>query len=280
MLIIYADILFFINVIMDALVLYVCSKVMNLPTKKYRIFASACIGGLYGVADIFINFPEPAVAIAVSVLMCVTAFGFIGKFTLVKTLIMFYCAGFLAGGIISFLFNAFFTYRNTKFFSRGLTPGIFILFAAIAFVIITVAEKFLSVIRSEKKVWVEISLMGKSKKFCLLCDTGNLLRDPYSGLPVIVISKENILEVFDVENYIKYFSESKTDSAVKLKIRYILVKTATGKTVLPAFVPDKIIIKDAKGASLEIKAVVAVMPEMLENTECDGIIPYSLTQGL
>ena len=251
---------------------------MSIPAKKIRIFVSACIGGLYSVADIFINFPEPAVAIAVSLVMCITAFGFLRKFTLIKCLIMFYCAGFLAGGIITFLFNVFYTYRDTFLFSGGMSVKTFVLFALLAFFIISISVKFLSGIRNQqKKINAEISVMGKSKKYSLLCDTGNLLCDPYTGLPVIVISQKSISEIFDIGEYIKCFSHSKTDTAVKLKIRYIPVKTVAEKTVLPAFLPDKIVIEDIKGVRTEIKAVVAVMDETLDDPLFDGVIPYSIS---
>lgn len=251
---------------------------MSIPAKKIRIFLSACIGGLYSVADIFIKFPEPAVAICISLIMCVTAFGFLSKFALIKCLIMFYCAGFLAGGVITFLFNSFYTYRDTFLFSGGLSIKTFILFALLAYVIISVSVKFLSGIRNQqKKINAEISVMGKSKKYSLLCDTGNLLCDPYTGLPVIVISEKSISEMFDIGEYIKCFSHSKSDTAVKLKIRYIPVKTVAEKTVLPAFIPDKIVIVNKKGVKTEVKAVVAVMDETLDDTLFDGVIPYSIS---
>ena len=279
MLIIYADILFFINLIMDFLVLYVCSKVMNIPAKKIRLFFSSCIGGLYSIADIFMVFPEPAVAIVVSLVMCVTAFGFLNKIMLIKCLLMFYCAGFLAGGIITFLFNVFYTYRDTMLFSTGISVKHFTLFALLAYLIISVSVKFLSGMRNQKiKINAEITVMGKSKKYCFLCDSGNLLCDPYTGLPVIVISEKSIAEILNIREYIKCFSSSKADTAVKLKIRYIPVKTVAEKTVLPAFLPDKIILENNDGKRTEIKAVVAIMSQTLDNPLIDGVIPYSICE--
>ena len=274
--IIYADILFAINYVMDYLVLYVSSKVLNIKTNSLRIFLGGFVGAIYSALGLYIVFPEPFTAVIVSFIMCFICFGKMKPGKFIKTLVIFYSAGFLAGGIVTFLYNLVFTYKNSFIFEDGLKPGIFFAFSGVSFVIINAVLWIISNLTAKKKVWIEMQISDKKNKYCLLCDTGNLLKDPYNGLPVIIMPENKIRK--DCGELWK--NPDKADNAVRFKTRYIPVKTISGKSVLPGFVPDKImLIKDEKKCE-ELKAVVAVTDESIGGDDYDGIIPYTLVSGL
>ena len=275
-LIIYADILFTINLLMDFIVLYVCSKVLRFNTKNRKMILGALVGALYSFFGLYVQFPEPITAVVVSVIMCLISFGKMKPGAFVKTLVMFYSAGFLAGGIITFLYNTFYVYRNSSFFKNGLKPEIFFVFSGISFVIISVILKIASNLSAKKKVWVEMQISQKKNKYCLLCDSGNLLKDPYNGLPVIIMP-ENKLKTGYGE---AYNTSNLVQNAVRFKTRYIPVKTINGNSVLPGFIPDRITLIKSEKETQELKAVVAVTGENLGANDYDGIIPYTLASGL
>ena len=60
-----------------------------------------------------------------------------------------------------------------------------------------------------------------------LMDTGNNLRDPFSGYPVIMVEKSIFHKLFNEE-----------------KVRYIPVSTINGESIIKAFRPQKLTIGD------------------------------------
>ena len=73
----YADILFLINFSMDFLTLYVTAAILRRKTSVARLSVASAIGGLYGVASVFMQgilILNIFINLAVSYLMCVIVF--------------------------------------------------------------------------------------------------------------------------------------------------------------------------------------------------------------
>ena len=65
---IYGDVLFLINFSMDFLSLFITGKIMHLKMNKWRLLASATVGGVYGVASLF--FPLDGVLLVLANVVC------------------------------------------------------------------------------------------------------------------------------------------------------------------------------------------------------------------
>ena len=65
---IYGDVLFLINFSMDFLSLFITGKIMHLKMNKWRLLASATVGGVYGVASLF--FPFDGVLLVLANVVC------------------------------------------------------------------------------------------------------------------------------------------------------------------------------------------------------------------
>lgn len=281
--VIYADILFAVNFIMDYIALYVCGKVLNFNIKAARLSASSAIGALYAVLDAVISmrtFTSIACLAAVSLIMCSIAYGYKSIAAFIKTVILFYAVNMLLGGIMTVIYNIAYKYRDADIFKNGITPQIYFAFVGIIFVFIVILGKIFTTFVYKKSVKANIEFDNCSKKFDLLCDTGNLLRDPYSDLPVIVLCADSLDGLLGKTGIHRRFDTASSDDAVKYKIRYIPVKTSAGSTLMPAIMADKISISGKNNRENEVKAVIAVdrFTKGSYGTS-DGLIPYSLVSN-
>ena len=277
MLIIYADILFAVNFIMDYLSLYMSAKVLNFKIRGLMFCIASAIGGIYSLLGLCFYVPEPYAAICVSLVMCFVAFGKRRVSAYIKSVILFYITGMLFGGIMTFLYNIIYRYKNTLLFDGGLKGWMFFALAGVVFLILSFVSRVFSNSLYRKNIHTEIQFGTVKKTVCLLCDTGNLLRDPFSNLPVIVLRAECLDSILGTEGIHRHPDNAQNQLAIKYKLRYIPVKTAAGSTIMPAVSADKIRILGKTGAGTEIDAVIA--SDSISGSSydgCDGIIPYSL----
>ena len=103
-------------------------------------------------------------------------------------------------------------------------------------------------------------------------DTGNLLREPFSNLPVIVMRKSYANKI--IPNCLKdYFnanliSDDNAKKFAQFRIRMIPVKTVSGNAVFPAFRPDAIITSDG----IRQNAYIAICPDNTLSPEIEALI--------
>ena len=73
--------------------------------------------------------------------------------------------------------------------------------AILGFIILQVAFKTIKTRLQKKDMFceVEIQIDGKTEKLKAMIDTGNLLKEPLSGSPVVVVEKEELLEIIPQE---------------------------------------------------------------------------------
>jgi len=128
-----------------------------------------------------------------------------------------------------------------------------------------------------KTVNVRVTNHGTTTPLNMLCDSGNVLRDPYSGLPVIILSRKSAEKITGTE--LSDFSVGAFE-AQRQKWRYIPAKTVSGSVLLPAFKVDKISVEYGKSI-VDADAVLAFSTEETgAYNDTDGVFPYSLIENL
>ena len=123
--IVYADVLFAVNWVMDYAALFAAARVLGLAHKRVRLFLGAFIGAAYCVLKLFVPLAEPLAAIAVSLAMCAAALWNGKVLTYVKAVVLFYAASMLIGGVMTFVYERAYCLRHLPLFRDGLTPGMF-----------------------------------------------------------------------------------------------------------------------------------------------------------
>ena len=87
--IVYADVLFALNWVMDYAALFAAARVLGLAQKRGRLCLGAFIGAAYCVLKLFVPLAEPFAAIAVSLVMCAAAVWNGKVLTYIKAVVLF-----------------------------------------------------------------------------------------------------------------------------------------------------------------------------------------------
>ena len=237
--VLYADVLFIVNLSMDFLTIYIAAKLTHAKLSTLKVLAASAIGALYGVsAVIFIGSSVLSVFgnAVVSAVLAFVAFGFSGGFPeLLRQSAVIWGCGALLGGIMSALMALgepiYLDNGHSEAYSRY-----YILTFAAAVLFIRIFTG-----RSDRKtVEVELCADGETVRFTALVDSGNLIREPLSGSPVIVASsslfgEKTVEQIESIRN-----SDGKAEPSVKMRVRVIPQKTINGAGLLYGFVPDEV----------------------------------------
>lgn len=183
--IIYADSLFFLNLIIDYLLLLATAKICVLPLKRVRMAFSAAVGGAYALAAVLCPsfFALPTVKLFMGTALCTIAFGV--KEKLIRTVGTFFAVSAAFGGAVYAASTLGGYPRSGKSFIPVSGKVLFLSFA-VSYAVLNVLFR-----RADNKVQrqlrqIEITLGEKSVSLTALTDTGNELSDPVSGEKVMV----------------------------------------------------------------------------------------------
>lgn len=132
----------------------------------------------------------------------------------------------------------------------NMSPVILVVCTGICYLIINFVSYFISKSIKEHHIYqIELTYQNQMVVTNALLDTGNSLRDLYSGDPVIIL--ENTL----AEKLLKVPVASMGESVQGYRL--IPYSVVSQKGFLQAFRPDKVVIKTEK-VTKEIKATIAV----------------------
>lgn len=195
---IYGDVLFLINFSMDYLALYLTSKILSLHVKAFRMILSAAAGAIYSVYILFFPgnvFIGTIISVAVSLLICYMAFG-ANLRTFIRSVILFYLISLLLGGGITALCNVFASLSGTKRvlfngsvreLDKEIPFALFMVFTSVCVLLCFIGGHIFKRFSRIKTAKLCIINRGKKLYADALCDSGNLLTEPISGRPCIII---------------------------------------------------------------------------------------------
>lgn len=179
------------NTLMNALVLLLASAFTGFRMHRLPAFLSALGGAVYALIALWFlpMLLHPFFKIVVGLVM-VFALRFTGKYGYLKASGAVSLAALLMGGLVFAL-----TFLTGGTLQQGVLVGTAP--ARIALCSITLCALLPRVIRalrnaqclSSHSVRIRITQAGKQKELSALVDTGNLLTEPVSGLPVIVVQQ-------------------------------------------------------------------------------------------
>lgn len=273
---VYLDVLLLENILMNYLILAATSKFLKSRVKSLRLFIGALIGAVYVIVLLFLPqihiYYSLSAKLILSIVIIVVTFNPKKLYEFIKTIICFYMSTFIfAGAAFAFLSlnqgggivrsGAFYVYLNSKMS--------FILIAAmVAFIMIRAFYLFIKEYGSGDKVLVSLYVVfdGNGIWVPALVDTGNQLKDPLSGAPVIIVEAEAIKTLLPI-SLVEYMEKQNEEETINIEIalkntgwfsRFRLIPfTSLGKEngILPGFRPDYIEV-GKNGERKETKDVV------------------------
>lgn len=219
--IVYIDVLFLENFIVDFAVLYITLRISQIKISIKRTLISSIIGGLYTCTLLFksINFLSyPAFGILVAFFIVYIATLSKKIFELIKITIIFFLVSFLISGFSLSLYcmTSGYTIGN-KFTISKFSIKILLLSILIIYIL---TDRIYYYIKSKIviKNCIYTIKFQINKKYVVkaFLDTGNELREPVTNLPCVLI-EEGILDEKIDEKKFYYISYSTIDNDGKLK---------------------------------------------------------------
>lgn len=257
---IYLDVILLENLCMNYIILFATGLINRVKIKAWKLFVASLIGGVYSilsfapVLEIYTNF---LFKVILSIVMVYISFHPQNVKQLFKELIIFYLVSFAFGGCAFALL--YFIKPQDILARNGVLTGTYpikiaLLGGIVGFVIVNIAFKVVKGKLSKKDMFCNVSIFinGKEKQIKAFIDTGNLLKDPISGIPVIVVEVSELEEMIPKEivenlNEILQGKDTKVLTEIpedyKLKFR-IIPFSSLGKQngLLLGFIADKVMI--------------------------------------
>ena len=202
---IYLDIVLLENLCMNYIILFATGYLLKIHLKHIRLIVSAVIGGIYAVIS-YMNFlpiySNICMKIILSIVMVQIAFSPNKVKKLLKELVIFYLTSFVFGGCAFALL--YFLRPENVLIRNGVYIGTYpikvaLLGGLLGFVLVYGAFRIIKVkmkiSRKDMIYGLKILVGNKSIEVNALLDTGNLLKDPISKIPVVVVEKEKLANI-------------------------------------------------------------------------------------
>lgn len=252
--VIYIDELIFINTAVNYFLLLATSLIMKTSTNKWRILLGAFSGGLFSFS---IFLPDMNFIISIlfriltaSILVLIT-FKIKSFLHFLKSFFILFLSTFLFAGMMSAIWLIFksdrMVYTNCAIYF-DINIYVLIISSVICYILIFFAEKFFKS-KTPQSIcyYIEIVLDSKTAKGNAMLDTGNNLKEMFTGFPVVIITKNLLRDIIPKETLEKIESfeiEKIDDESFKKRVRIINCSTVNGTSALVAFRPDSITVKN------------------------------------
>lgn len=204
---IYIDVVLIENLIMNYIILFTTGLILKLKIQSIRILIASLLGAIYsiiaytGVLKIYSSF---LLKIVLSVLIVYIAFNPQNVRKMWKDLLIFYLTSFVFGGAAFALI--YIVKPQDIIMKNGLFLGTYplktvILGAVIAFAVIIAAFSIVKSRISKKDMFCEIEtkINNKIVRTRAIIDTGNMLKEPITNTPVVVVEHTLLYECIPKE---------------------------------------------------------------------------------
>lgn len=245
---IYLDVLICVNLFINYLILSAVSRFMNIKTRLYRTLLGAFAGA---IASLIILLPQLngiiniSIKIVLSAIIVIIVYGVKGFRQTFKLIAVFFMMTFIfCGAMLALWYIAYpkgLTMRNSVVYI-DISPQILIILTVVCYLLIRFIGRITGK-SSEYKLYnkVKININGTVSELNAKLDTGNSLKEPFSGLPVIIVNKSKF-------SGFSQFNEKDADfeEYFALKARFIPFSSLGGNGLLPSVKATEVYINEKK----------------------------------
>ena len=286
---VYLDIYFLINFSMDFLGLFLSARLVERRIKYYRLVIAAGVGAAYACVALFLSaaglWRLLLDALACLVVGGVAAFDRRALKSLSYFSLVFGAVSIILGGAMTALFYLFNRLGvDLLFGGRGGGDGISVwLFAILAGISALLALKGGGALKKRavrKRGRIEIEYGGRRTSLSCLCDSGNLLREPISRLPCVLVELDALSSVlpYSLTEAVKKGNITLIEERERSRVRLIPSQSATGKAMLVGFRVDALRI-DMGGGAAKTDAYVVLMTEKISEKGIKALVPSEIVLG-
>ncbi len=240
--VIYADVLVILNLYINYFLVRAAAILLRRDISAKRCLLAAAVGAAAALAALLPEMPFWTVALlktAVTAIMTICAFGIGNKADFLIAALCLLTISFVFAGLMMalWLFLAPFdmTYSNgVAYFNIPIAA--IALFTAAAYGLVKTVRFFADKrLRCSKICAVTVTANGRTETLKGLADTGNGLRDIFSGRPAVVCARSSI-EPLIPQNVLDFLDSGTAEDGIRL----IPCRTVAEETLIPIFTPEKI----------------------------------------
>lgn len=296
---IYLDVVLVENLCMNYIILFATGYLLKRKINHIRLIISALLGGIYSILaymEILKIYSNIILKIILSIVMVYIAYNAKNIKKLVKELLFFYLTSFVFGGcafaLLYFIKPQEILIRNGTYV--GTYPiKIAILGGIVGFTITVIAFKLAKKKLTKKDMYCDITIYFTQKQIKVrsLLDTGNMLKDPITSMPVIVVEKEaleNILPSSILNNLNKIIGgdvpkEIYEDESLEYITKFRVIPfSSIGKTngMLLGFKANKVVIDIEDNEETINNVIIGIYENKLsKKNQYSALIGLELLEG-
>ena len=295
----YLDLVITLNVAVNFLLLKVTGQVARQKTTFLRLLLGSALGGIILLLFVFpsgfsllISWPGKLLLPVAMIILAYRPRRW--RDALLLVLLFYLCSFILAGLVIAFMLWNNYSINFSQDIYFLCSPSFFHLSGA--GIVLLIFVRWVSPLLEEKFRYyflakdyqVQVCLFGKKKKITAFLDTGNMLKEPFSGLPVAVVSYAAIAELLPPEicAVLEEGSEiewGKLEKALGscgagLKFRLVPYHSLNHDDYMVAFRPEEITIWQ-KGSEIAVKGglIIAITQQNFNcGEEYEMLLPLDI----
>ncbi|MBR1384760.1 MAG: sigma-E processing peptidase SpoIIGA [Ruminococcus sp.] len=256
---IYLDVLFICNLIITLLMLELVSLLSNRKLKRTRKMYASLLGGISSLISIFSSesYTEALLTVIIKlVFISLIVYIAIGKTNLksfIRFLLSFLTANILLGGCC-LLLSDILPGKSLRLINGSLYfhVGLPILFLTLILIYLgfTVTEKTMKhKFYSGEKYTASFAYGDYSITMPALCDTGNQLKDSFSGENVVIFQSRTLYHYFELDDM-----ENNSISGFHL----IPCSTISGRSIIPVTLKAKVTVYPQNSPAKEIRCAAGI----------------------
>ena len=287
---VWGDLLFFVNFCMDFQCLFLTAKLLHRPFFVWRAALFSALGAVYAVAALFISVSGVVAFfadLAVCFLMCLGTFGGKRRNTVSFFLpfLVYFGVSFAVGGVMSGM-GALLSRLDLPIDTGGgeVSTGMFFLLAAAGGISTFLWGRVTRCRAGETRALLRVGIGRGAVSLVAMVDTANLLTDPVSGKPVVLVTHAAIEPLLSPHLAAavaagNVSSIGTLDGGDARRVRLLTAKSVMGEGLLIAISPDWARLDLGKG---EVAVELLLAPTALHMgfDECEALLPAELIRGI
>ncbi len=270
-LIVYADILIFLNTIVDYFLLLATSQFTGEKVKTLRIVLAAFLGGL---SCVYIFLPNVSLIlelfykVCVALLLTAICFKFRGIKQYLKNVTVFFVMTCAYAGIMFALWLIFKPYGmviNNSVVYFNISPVVLVVCSVGGYILFSILWHIFS--KNSKfceKCDITVFCNNKSITLKAIADTGNSIEDVFERGEVIIADKNQVEELLGI-------TVNQDNPQLKRRYRVLPCNTVTGYNILEGYRTDKAIVS-YDGKVIRLKTPLLAVSKVKLNDDYNAII--------
>ena len=278
---IYLDMVLLENLCMNYIILFATGYILKIKMKHWKLIISSLLGGIYAIVsylEILPIYSHIFMKILLSIAMVYIAYNAKKVKTLMKQLILFYLTSFVFGGCAFALL--YFIKPQDILMKNGVYVGTYplkiaLLGGLVGFILTYIAFKVVKTKLKKKDMIypIMIKINNKSLNLQAMLDTGNLLKEPITGMPVIVVEKQELQSIIPITilEHMKEIIGGEVPEIISEEEREYFTKfrvipfSSIGKQngLMLGIKADEVIIQKDEEKEKQRNVIVGIFPETL-----------------